>query len=85
MPEDHEKYSVFISQEEVKKNEINVIERLMKIPRKERDDMRRYIVYELMPRLVYADSSSKLEKFQDAFTITMNNLLQMVNNRADEL
>ncbi|GAA0148243.1 glycosyltransferase [Lithospermum erythrorhizon] len=85
LPEDHKKYSVFISQEEAKKNEFNVIERLMRIPKKERDDMRRYIVYELMPGLVYADSSSKLEKFQDAFTIAMNNLLQMVTNKSNEL
>ncbi|KAG9141178.1 hypothetical protein Leryth_001677 [Lithospermum erythrorhizon] len=85
LPEDHKKYSVFISQEVAKKNEFNVIERLMRIPKKERDDMRRYIVYELMPGLVYADSSSKLEKFQDAFTIAMNNLLQMVTNKSNEL
>ncbi|KAF5729991.1 putative Xyloglucan galactosyltransferase KATAMARI1 [Tripterygium wilfordii] len=79
LPEDHSKYSVFTDQEEVREMKVNVMERLMKISKRERDDMRRYIVYELLPGLVYADSSSQLEKFQDAFSITMNNLVERVN------
>ncbi|KAJ9147911.1 hypothetical protein P3X46_030025 [Hevea brasiliensis] len=79
LPEDHGKYSVFIDQEEVRKMKMNVVERLVNITLKEREDMRRYIAYELLPGLVYADSSSQLEKFQDAFSITMNNLLERVN------
>ncbi|KAL8106822.1 hypothetical protein AgCh_023560 [Apium graveolens] len=46
--------------------------------KKARDDMRRYIVHELLPGLVYGDSSSDFEQFQDAFSITMNNLLEKV-------
>ncbi|XP_074333883.1 xyloglucan-specific galacturonosyltransferase 1-like [Apium graveolens] len=78
LPEDHGKYSMFIDQEEVRKSKVNVVEWLMKIPKKARDDMRRYIVYELLPGLVYGDSSSDFEQFQDAFSITMNNLLEKV-------
>ncbi|XP_074333887.1 xyloglucan-specific galacturonosyltransferase 1-like [Apium graveolens] len=78
LPEDHGKYSIFIDQEEVRKSKVNVVEWLMKIPKKARDDMRRYIVYELLPGLVYGDSSSDFEQFQDAFSITMNNLLEKV-------
>ncbi|XP_074333948.1 xyloglucan-specific galacturonosyltransferase 1-like [Apium graveolens] len=78
LPEDHGKYSLFIDQEEVRKSKVNVVEWLMKIPKKARDDMRRYIVYELLPGLVYGDSSSDFEQFQDAFSITMNNLLEKV-------
>ncbi|KAL8106862.1 hypothetical protein AgCh_023599 [Apium graveolens] len=69
---------MFIDQEEVRKLKVNVVEWLMKIPKKARDDMRRYIVYELLPGLVYGDSSSDFEQFQDAFSITMNNLLEKV-------
>ncbi|KAL1834819.1 hypothetical protein ACET3Z_004470 [Daucus carota] len=76
LPEDHGKYSMFIDQEEVRKSKVDVVEWLMKIPKKARDDMRRYIVYELLPGLVYGDSSSEFEQFQDAFSITMNNLLE---------
>ncbi|KAL8244904.1 hypothetical protein R6Q59_011162 [Mikania micrantha] len=80
LPEDHGKYSVFIDQEEVKKMKVNVVERLMKVPLKERDDMRRNIVYDLMPKLVYGDQDSKFELFQDAFSITMNNLMERVKS-----
>lgn len=80
LPEDHQKYSVFIDKDELRsKNMINVIERLAKIPQKERENMRRYIVYEVLPGLVYATPNSKLEKFQDAFSITMNNLIERMN------
>ncbi|KAK3034573.1 hypothetical protein RJ639_033819 [Escallonia herrerae] len=76
LPEDHGKYSVFIAKEDVREMKVNVVERLMKFSMKERDDMRRYIVYELLPGLVYGDPSAKLDKFQDAFSITINNLLE---------
>ncbi|KAK8514775.1 hypothetical protein V6N13_103075 [Hibiscus sabdariffa] len=79
LPEDHSKYSVFVDQEEVREMKVNIVERLMKVPVREREDMRRFIVYELLPGLVYGDSNSQLQKFQDAFSITMNNLLQRVN------
>ncbi|KAH7550301.1 hypothetical protein JRO89_XS13G0167700 [Xanthoceras sorbifolium] len=79
LPEDHGKYSVFIDQNVVRQMKVNVLERLMQIPVKEREDMRRYLVYELLPGLVYGDSTSRLEKFQDSFSITMNNLLERVN------
>ncbi|KAM7277541.1 hypothetical protein ACFE04_004675 [Oxalis oulophora] len=79
LPEDHSKYSVFIDKEELRKTKMNVIERLKKIPAKERENMRRYIVYELLPGLVYGDSNSQLRKYQDAFSITINNLIERVN------
>ncbi|XP_059276214.1 xyloglucan-specific galacturonosyltransferase 1-like [Lycium ferocissimum] len=79
LPEDHRKYSVFIDQEDVRNMKVNVVEKLMQIPAKDRENMRRYIIYELLPGLVYGDPKSKLEKFQDAFSITINNLFQRLN------
>ncbi|XP_016452093.2 putative xyloglucan galactosyltransferase GT20 [Nicotiana tabacum] len=79
LPEDHRKYSVFIDQEDVRNMKVNVIERLLQIPARERENMRRYIIYELLPGLVYGDPKSKLEKFQDAFSITINNLFERLN------
>lgn len=76
-PEDHKKYSVFIEQEEVKMSKVNVIKELVKIPLKKREEMRKYIIDELMPRLVYAHQDAKLEKFEDAITIALNNVLEM--------
>ena len=79
LPEDHGKYSVFIDQEEVRQMKVNVVGRLSSISARERDDMRRYIVYELLPGLAYGDSSCRFEKFQDAFSITVNTLLERVS------
>lgn len=79
LPEDHVKYSVFIDKEEVRQMKVNVVETLMNVSIREREDMRRYIVYELFPGLIYGESSSQLEKFRDAFSITVNNLLERVN------
>lgn len=79
LPEDHTKFSVFIDQDEVREMKVNVIEKLMNISRKERENMRRYVVYELLPELVYANPNSQLDKFQDAFSVTINNLFQRVS------
>ncbi|KAL0393531.1 UNVERIFIED_CONTAM: Xyloglucan-specific galacturonosyltransferase 1 [Sesamum latifolium] len=82
-PASHDKYSVFVDKEEVRNKSVDVVERLMKIPDRERENMRRYIVYELLPGLVYGDVNSKFDKFQDAFSISMNNLLERVSRLND--
>ncbi|PIN14953.1 Acetylglucosaminyltransferase EXT1/exostosin 1 [Handroanthus impetiginosus] len=82
--EDRDKYSVFIDKEDVRKKSVNVVERLMKIPERERENMRRFIAYELLPGLVYGDQNAKFDKFQDAFSVTINNLLERVS-RLNEL
>jgi hypothetical protein len=69
LPEDHGKDSEFIDQEEVRQMKVNAVERLSSISAREREDMRRYVVHEVLPVLVYGDSSSR---FEDAISITMN-------------
>ncbi|KAK7307853.1 hypothetical protein VNO77_41274 [Canavalia gladiata] len=76
LPQDHGKYSVFIDKKELTQMNVNVMERLANISSRERENMRRYVIYELFPALVYGDYNSELDKFQDAFTITVNNLLE---------
>ncbi|KAF3448554.1 hypothetical protein FNV43_RR09267 [Rhamnella rubrinervis] len=79
LPEDHGRYSVFVDQKDVKEMKVNVVQKLMQISLKDRDELRRHIVYELLPGLVYGDPNSQLDKFQDAFSITMSHLLERVN------
>ncbi|KAL6574560.1 hypothetical protein OROMI_011845 [Orobanche minor] len=74
LPENGTKYSVFIDQEEVRNKSVNVVQALTKIPPKIREDMRRYIVYQVLPGLLYGDLQSEFLHFQDAFSITMNAL-----------
>ncbi|XP_077242411.1 putative xyloglucan galactosyltransferase GT20 [Tasmannia lanceolata] len=79
LPEDHRRYSVYIDKEEVREMKVDVVERLRKVSIKEREDMRRYIVYELMPGLVYGDLGAELHKFEDAFDISIKNLVDRVS------
>ncbi|KAG2375679.1 hypothetical protein LR48_Vigan06g001800 [Vigna angularis] len=77
LPHDHDKYSVFMDKKEL--TQMNVVERLANISLRERENMRRYIVYELLPGLVYGNYNAEPDKFQDAFAITMNNLFERVS------
>ncbi|WVZ12731.1 hypothetical protein V8G54_017261 [Vigna mungo] len=77
LPHDHDKYSVFMDKKEL--TQMNVVERLANISLRERENMRRYIVYELLPGLVYGNYNAEPDKFHDAFAITMNNLLERVS------
>ncbi|XP_074315425.1 xyloglucan-specific galacturonosyltransferase 1-like [Silene latifolia] len=76
LPEDHRRYSVYIDQEEVKSSKVNVVKMLVKITWEEREEIRKYIIDELMPRLVYSDPRAKLEMFEDAFDISVNSLVE---------
>ncbi|XP_022940791.1 xyloglucan-specific galacturonosyltransferase 1-like [Cucurbita moschata] len=79
LPEDYGQYSVMIDKEEVKRGGGNVVEKLRGISEEKREEMRTYIIYELLPALVYGDSNNVMDKFQDAYDIAINNLLQRVS------
>ncbi|KAL6555531.1 hypothetical protein OROHE_007203 [Orobanche hederae] len=79
LPEDHENYSVFIEEDDVRNMKLYVAEKLLEIPKERRDSMRRYIVYELLPKLVYGGFNSKMENFEDALSVTMDNLIERIN------
>ncbi|CAA7053918.1 unnamed protein product [Microthlaspi erraticum] len=79
LPEDHRAYSVYINKEDLKGKKVNVIEKLMSKTLREREDMRSYIVHELLPGLVYGDSNAKFERFRDACDITMDSLLHKIS------
>ncbi|CAH8391170.1 unnamed protein product [Eruca vesicaria subsp. sativa] len=79
LPEDHRLYSVYINQDDLKAKKLNVIKKLMSVTLREREDMRNYIVQEILPGLVYGDSTSKFERFRDAFDITMDSLFHKIS------
>ncbi|CAH8391160.1 unnamed protein product [Eruca vesicaria subsp. sativa] len=79
LPEDHRLYSVYINQDDLKANKVNVIKKLMSVTLRERENMRSYIVHELLPGLVYGDSSAKFQRFRDAFDITVDSLLHKIS------
>ncbi|XP_010436856.1 PREDICTED: probable xyloglucan galactosyltransferase GT20 [Camelina sativa] len=79
LPEDHRKYSVYISQEDVEGKRVNVVKKLMAKTLSEKEEMRSYIIHQLLPGLVYGDSNAKFHRFRDAFDITFDSLLEKIN------
>ncbi|KAL0772068.1 hypothetical protein Bca101_037219 [Brassica carinata] len=79
LPEDHRTYSVYINKDDLKAKKVNVIKKLMLVTIREREDMRSYIVHELLPGLVYGDPNANFERFRDAFDITMDSLLHKIS------
>ncbi|CAN6464072.1 unnamed protein product [Victoria cruziana] len=78
LPEDCRRYSVYIDRELVKQRKVDVLNVLSRISIEERRKMRSYIVFELMPRIIYANYDSKLVKFKDAFETAVDNMLRIV-------
>ncbi|XP_074555652.1 xyloglucan-specific galacturonosyltransferase 1-like [Curcuma longa] len=76
LPEDHQRWSVFIDEEEVRQGKVDVVERLRRVPAEEREEMRRYIVHQIMPGLLYGDPTARFERFRDAFDIVVDNMME---------
>ncbi|GKB15914.1 zinc finger, CCHC-type containing protein [Tanacetum coccineum] len=77
-PPDHSKYLIFIDQEDVKDMKVNVVEILIRVTLKKKNAMTSYIAYELMPKLDYGNQKAKFDLFQNAFSNTINNLIERV-------
>ncbi|XP_010445716.1 PREDICTED: probable xyloglucan galactosyltransferase GT20 [Camelina sativa] len=78
LPEDHRRYSVYISEQDVKEKRVHVVEIVKAKTLSEKEEMRSYIVHQLLPGLVYGDSNAKIKKFRDAFDITFDSLLEKI-------
>ncbi|GLJ52051.1 hypothetical protein SUGI_1107040 [Cryptomeria japonica] len=82
LPANATSYSVFIPNETVREGKVDIVEVLQKISEEDRKEMRRNIIFNIMPGLVYGDSNSRFNEFQDAFTIAVNNLLWKIGERS---
>lgn len=76
LPAEGREYSVLVGEKEVGK----VVEILEAIPATERARMRRRIIEEVMPGLVYAAPGAKLQRFDDAFDVALNSVLWRIAN-----
>lgn len=76
LPRDYTTYSVFIPENDIRKN-ISIEERLSQIPPEKVIAMREEVI-NLIPRLVYADPRSKLETFKDAFDVSVQAIIDKV-------
>ncbi|XP_040383864.1 xyloglucan galactosyltransferase KATAMARI1 homolog [Oryza brachyantha] len=76
LPKNHADYSVYISEHDVRNN-ASIEERLRRIPPATVERMRETII-SLVPTVVYAQPSSKLDTMKDAFDVTMNAIIDKV-------
>lgn len=77
LPKNFTKYSVFIPEDDIRKRNVSIEERLRQIPPEQVKIMREEVI-NLIPRLIYADPRSKLETLKDAFDVAVQAVIDKV-------
>lgn len=77
LPKNYTKYSVFIPEDDIRKRNLSIEERLLQISPEQVKIMREEVI-SLIPRLVYADPRSKLETLKDAFDVAVQAVIDKV-------
>lgn len=77
LPKNYTKYSVFIPEDDLRKKNISLEERLGQIPQEQVKMMREEVI-NLIPRLIYADPRSKLDSHKDAFDVSVQAIIDKV-------
>eukprot|EP01018_Ginkgo_biloba_P021509 Gb_29767 [translate_table: standard] len=77
LPKNYSKYSVFISEDDIRKRNVSIEQRLLHISPEEVKIMREEVI-NLIPGLVYADPRSRLETLKDAFDIAVQAIIDKV-------
>ncbi|KAL2621358.1 hypothetical protein R1flu_001563 [Riccia fluitans] len=80
LPEYSKSFSVYIPSKHVMSGRANVIEILKTISAQERTEMRARIIQDILPGLLYSKPGAEHPSFRDAFDITVEGLLQRVEN-----
>ncbi|OIW11250.1 hypothetical protein TanjilG_28341 [Lupinus angustifolius] len=79
LPKNYMKYSVFIPENDIRKRNVSIEEKLRQISIEQVKIMREEVI-SLIPRLVYADPRSKLETLKDAFDVSVQAVIDKVTN-----
>nr|XP_043609640.1 xyloglucan galactosyltransferase MUR3 [Erigeron canadensis] len=77
LPKNYTMYSVFIPEDDLRKKNISLEERLGQIPPEQVKKMREEVI-NLIPRLIYADPRSKLHSHKDAFDVSVQAIINKV-------
>ncbi|WCJ38226.1 Exostosin family protein [Euphorbia peplus] len=77
LPKNYTTYSVFIPEDDMRKRNFSLEERLNQIPPEQVKAMRENVI-RLIPRLIYADPRSKLETLSDAFDVAVQAVIDKV-------
>ncbi|CAN6471789.1 unnamed protein product [Victoria cruziana] len=77
LPRNYSKYSVFISEDDIREGKSMIEQRLLKLSQNQINKMREEVI-RLIPKVVYADSRSKLTRIKDAFDISVQAVIDRV-------
>ncbi|KAE8675134.1 Xyloglucan galactosyltransferase KATAMARI1 [Hibiscus syriacus] len=77
LPKNYTTYSLFIPEDDIRKRNVSIEERLSQISPEQVKIMREAVI-NLIPRLIYADPRSKLETLLDAFDVTVQAVINKV-------
>lgn len=83
-PKDYKSYSVFIPENDVRGGKVSVEKVLLEIPPARVRAMRE-VVIGLIPKVIYADPRSRLEKIEDAFDIAVKRVIERVGRVTKEM
>lgn len=84
LPKDHTKYSVFIPAFDIKKGNVSIERILHRIPKQKTRAMREEVI-SLIPKVIYADPSCRLQTLDDAFDIAVKGVLEKVSRVEKEM
>ncbi|GFP82974.1 xyloglucan galactosyltransferase katamari1 [Phtheirospermum japonicum] len=77
LPRNYSAYSVFVPEDDVRGNVTSIERRLSRISNEKVKEMREMVI-RLIPRLIYADPRSKMEKTEDAFDVAVGAVIDKV-------
>ncbi|XP_072975642.1 xyloglucan galactosyltransferase KATAMARI1 homolog [Typha angustifolia] len=78
LPKDYTKYSVFISEDEVREGKVRIEEVLQRYSDEEVRAMREEVI-SMIPRLIYKDPRYKIESEKDAFDVAVEGVIERVS------
>lgn len=83
-PKNGSTYSVFIPEEDVMKRRVKVNETLLRVSKSEVMAMREEVI-RLIPRIIYGDPRSRLERTEDAFDVAVKGILRRIERIRREI
>lgn len=84
LPKNYSTYSVFIPEDDIRKRNISIEQRLLQIHPEQVRRMRDEVI-KLIPAIVYADPRSKLNNFKDAFDIAVQSMIDKVTKLRSDI
>ncbi|KAJ3680782.1 hypothetical protein LUZ60_015271 [Juncus effusus] len=76
-PKNYTKYSVFVSEEEVRNNKVSIEEILLRYSEDQVREMRENVI-NMIPRIVYKDPRYELNNVRDAFDVAIDGVIERV-------